>query len=294
MTDYEVTYSFQNIRFTDPADFAGKDTLFTIDDLDLSEDEKYELIDFMANHRNNEKTDDYFYDYEYWGGNAIFCTTTAYDEDELKSMTEGSLVTSMGSTFKDHFILWNELPGFLKDKVKDYWGSKADMLYEWACDVEDVSDDDDFDVDIDDDYFDMENKTASNETLSAYVGQPLTEDVLDKITDEMENDLIDYDDYGGYEDDPIQDGYLEIFARYGIEFNFYKDGEKVDDGKDVTTWFTGGDYPNIPDSCKGQIITDCQIDWNNQEWDGDIQGMEGEPGEWMTRYYVFTINIYVS
>ena len=293
MTDYEVEYSFKDIRFTDPADFGGKDTLFTINDLDLSEDEKEALIDFMANHRNSEKTDDFFYEFEYWQGNLISCVTQAYSDDELKSMTEGASFTSMGATYKDHFILWNMLPGFLKDKVKDYWGSKADMLYEWACDVEDVSDDDDFDVDIDDD-FDIENKTASNETLSTYVGKPLTEDVLDKITDEMENDLIDYDDYGGYEDDPIQDGYLEIFARYGIEFNFYKDGEKVDDGKDVTTWFTGGDYPNIPDSCKGQIITDCQIDWNNQEWDGDIQGMEGEAGEWMTRYYVFTVNIYVS
>jgi hypothetical protein len=293
MTDYEVRYDFQNIRFTDPADFGGKDTLFTIDDLDLSEDEKYELIGFMANHRNSGKTDDFLYDYEYWEGDVISCSAMAYDDDELKAMTEGALFTSMGATYKDRFILWNELPGFIKDKIKDYWGAKADMLYEWACEVEDVSDDDDFDYDIDDD-FDIENKTAGNETLSAYVGKPLTKDVLEKITDDMENDLIDYDDYGGYEDDPIHDGYLEIFASYGIEFNFYKNGEKVYDGKDVTTWFTGGDYPTIPDSCKGQIITDCQIDWNNQEWDGNIEGLEGEPGEWMTRYYVFTVNIYVS
>lgn len=163
MTDYEVDYSFQNIRFTDPADFGGKDTLFVIDDLDLSEDEKEALIDFMANHRNSGKTDDFFYEFEYWQGDVISCTTMAYDDDELKSMTEGASFTSMGSTFKDRFILWNELPGFLKDKVKDYWGSKADMLYEWACEVEVDTDDDDFDVDIDDDYFDIENKTASNE-----------------------------------------------------------------------------------------------------------------------------------
>lgn len=169
MTDYEVDYSFQNIRFTDPADFGGKDTLFTIDDLDLSEDEKEALIDFMANHRNSGKTDDFFYEFEYWQGDVISCTTMAYDDDQLKSMTEGASFTSMGASYKDRFILWNELPGFLQAKVKDYWGAKADMLYEWACEVEVDTDDDDFDVDIDDDYFDiadMSDKTAYKRAYS--------------------------------------------------------------------------------------------------------------------------------
>ena len=214
MTDYEVTYSFQNIRFTDPADFAGKDTLFTIDDLDLSEDEKYVLIDFMADNRNPGKTDDYFYDYEYWGDNAIFCTTTAYDDDELKSMTEGRQVTSMGATFQDRFLVYAELPDWLQKKVKDYWGARADMLFEWACSVEDMpGDDDDFDYDLDEDYFDIAdwgdvNKTAHKRAYSE-TGKniPLTsENVKDiivncdveKALDESDEGVINGDDPSYY------------------------------------------------------------------------------------------------
>ncbi|MBO7731021.1 MAG: hypothetical protein J6S67_00660 [Methanobrevibacter sp.] len=246
MTDYEVEYSFQNIRFTDPADFGGKDTLFTIGDLDLSEDEKYVLIDFMADHRLPGRIDDYPYDYEYWGDNAIFCTVMAYDEDELKSMTEGRLVTSIGPTFQDLFILWNEFPDWLKSKVKDYWGKSVDMLLEWACSVEDVSDDDndddDFEYALEEDYADIADigdKTASNGEDFSYSldidsdsdkwGNNINLDGSYNLELQILNDCLDhFKDRGGLREAKITDEAeeeLEYIAKDII--NNYRAGHSV-------------------------------------------------------------------
>lgn len=139
MTEYDIEYDFQNIRFTDPA---GK-KLFKADDLDLNDDEKSRLVTFMANHRTAKPTD-FTYDYDYWG-DSILCTTTAYDPGELNSLT---FKTCVDPAYQDHCVLWNCLPSWLRDKIKGFCGEKADMRFEWTCEVT-IDYDDLLDYDLD-------------------------------------------------------------------------------------------------------------------------------------------------